>query len=107
MGTKHLFTVIEGASAFLKPGGRLWLLAISLANPSSLLKRLGERFSSVSIVRETERLFTAQEYEAIEKGLFDHFQILRSSGRSDFREIGAGKYTFKNLFIRAEYNKPI
>ncbi len=101
-GTKHLFTVVDGASAFLKPGGRLWLLAISLANPSALLKRLGEKFSSVSIVRQTERLFTTKEYESMEEGLFSHFQTLYASGCSEFREADPGKYLFLNLFIRAE-----
>jgi D-alanine-D-alanine ligase-like ATP-grasp enzyme/methylase of polypeptide subunit release factors len=101
-GTKHLFTVVDGASAFLKPGGRLWLLAITLANPSALLKRLGEKFASVSIVRQTERPFTAEEYDSMEEGLFSHFQTLFASGCSGFREAGPGKYLFMNLFIRAE-----
>lgn len=101
-GTKHLFTVVDGASAFLKPGGRLWLLAISLANPFLLLKRLKETYSCVSIVNETDRPFTAAEYNAIEEGLFDHFLTLRVSGCSDFREAGPGRYVFRNLVIRAE-----
>ncbi len=101
-GTKHLFTVVDGASAFLKPGGRLWLLAISLANASSLLKRLKETYSSVSILKETDRPFTAAEYDAMGKGLFDHFLTLRASGCSHFREAGPGRYAFRNLVIRAE-----
>jgi D-alanine-D-alanine ligase len=106
-GTNHLFSLIEGAPSFLKPGGRLWLLAISLANPSGLWERLGKTFSSVSLVRETERPFTAEEYESMEKGLFDHFQTLRSRGCSDFKEVGSGGYAFRNLFIRVEgYRAP-
>jgi D-alanine-D-alanine ligase-like ATP-grasp enzyme/methylase of polypeptide subunit release factors len=101
-GTKHLFLLLEGAPAFLKPGGRLWLLAISLADPSRLWQRLGQHFSSISLVHETERLFTAEEYESIEKGLFDHFQTLRGQGSSDFKEAAPGEYVFRNLFIRAE-----
>jgi D-alanine--D-alanine ligase len=101
-GTRHLFTVIEGVHGFLEPSnGRLWLLAISLANPSSLLKKLREHFSEVSVVRETDRGFTAEEYESIAKGLFDHFLSLRASGQSEFKEAGGGKYVFRNLFIRA------
>jgi D-alanine-D-alanine ligase-like ATP-grasp enzyme/SAM-dependent methyltransferase len=101
-GTKHLFFLLEGAPFFLKPGGRLWLLAISLANPSSLWQRLGQHFSSVSLIRETERLFTVEEYESMEKGLLDHFLTLRAQGSSDFKETGSGEYVFRNLFIRAE-----
>ena len=101
-GTRHLFTVIEGAQGFLEPSnGRLWLLAISLANPSSLLKKLREHFFEVSVVRETDRGFTAEEYESIAKGLFDHFLSLRASGQCEFKEAGGGKYVFRNLFIRA------
>jgi D-alanine-D-alanine ligase len=100
-GTNHLFALIEGASSFLKPGGRLWLLAISLANPSGLWERLGQTFSSVSLVHETERPFTAEEYESMGSGLLDHFETLRARGCSDFRETGSGGYVFRNLFIRA------
>ena len=101
-GTRHLFAVIEGALDFLEPlNGRLWLLAVSLANPSALLKELREHFSEVSVARETDRGFTAEEYESIAKGLFDHFLSLRASGQSEFKEAGGGKYVFRNLFIRA------
>ena len=106
-GTRHLFTVIEGAQGFLEPSkGRLWLLAISLANPSALLKKLREYFSEVSVVRETDRGFTAEEYESIAKGLFGHFVSLRASGQSEFKDAGGGKYVFRNLFIRAAGVKP-
>ena len=101
-GTEHLFFLLEGAPFFLKPGGRLWILAISLANPASLWQRLRQHFSSVSLIHETERSFSAKEYESMEKGLFDHFQALRSLGFSDFKETASGEYVFRNLFIRAQ-----
>ena len=101
-GTKHLFSLIDSMSPFLKPDGRLWLLALSLANPSALWARLKERFLDVSLVHETERLFTIREYEAYGDGLFDHFLNLRSTGCSDFREVSPGNYAFRNLFIRAK-----
>jgi D-alanine-D-alanine ligase-like ATP-grasp enzyme len=101
-GTQHLFFLIDGAPFFLKPGGRLWLLAISLANPSCVWQRLRQHFSSVSLIHETERLFTAQEYESMEKGLFDYFQTLRARGSSDFKETASREYVFRNLLIRAE-----
>jgi hypothetical protein len=94
--------LIDHAPGFLRPGrGRLWLVAISLANPPAVWKRLHERFSEVSLVRETDRPFTEEEYESYDKGLFTHLFQLRSSGTADFRELGPGRYAFKNLFIRA------
>ena len=101
-GTRHLFKILQGAAVFLKPeSGRLWLMAISLANPSELLCQLREHFHDVSVVHETERPFTDHEYNSLDKGLVNHFLELRSSGRSDFRDVGEGGYVFKNLFICA------
>jgi D-alanine--D-alanine ligase len=101
-GTRHLFKILQGAAVFLKPEiGRLWLMAISLANPSELLRQLREHFQDVSVVHETERPFTDHEYNSLGKALVNHFLALRSSGRSDFRDAGEGRYVFKNLFIRA------
>jgi D-alanine-D-alanine ligase len=101
-GTRHLFKILQGAAAFLKPeSGRLWVMAISLANPSAILRELRDHFHHVCIVHETERFFTGDEYESIETGLMDHFLALRSSGCSDFSEASEGGYRFKNLFICA------
>ena len=101
-GTINLFKIIRDAPAFLNPDrGRLWLMAISLANPNELWIRLQERFSEVSLIRETDRGFTAGEYEAIQPGLFEYFCRLRSSGKSNFADAGNGRYAFRNLFIRA------
>jgi D-alanine--D-alanine ligase len=101
-GTGHLFKIVQGAADFLEPqSGRLWLLAISLANPPELLRVLHERFHQVCMVHETERFFTASEYEAIAPGLANHLLTLRSSGRSDFRDAGDGGYAFRNQFICA------
>ncbi|MCX5838629.1 MAG: 50S ribosomal protein L11 methyltransferase [Deltaproteobacteria bacterium] len=101
-GTRHLFSIIDAAPDHLeRDGGRLWILAISLANPSALIRRLEERFSEISVVRETVRPFTPDEYEKIEKGLFGHFLSLRSSSRAEFTDAGEGRYSFRNLFIRA------
>lgn len=101
-GTDHLFAILEQAPTFLNPDrGRLWLLAISLANPAGLWQRLEERFRNVSLVYETERFFTPDEYEAMEVGLFSHLLQLRSSGRSQFEQDSKGRWFFRNLFIRA------
>jgi methylase of polypeptide subunit release factors len=106
-GTRHLFAILDGARTFMNPDeGRLCLLAISLANPSALWKRLEKRFCEVSLVHETDRLFTAEEYESMSKGLFNHFLALRSQGRSEFKEMGDGKYVFRNLFIRGKGCRP-
>ena len=106
-GMKHLFAILDDARTFLNQDeGRLWLLAISLANPSALWRRLEERFCEVSLVHETDRLFTAEEYESMSEGLFNHFLALRSQGCSEFKEMGDGKYVFRNLFIRAKGCRP-
>ena len=101
-GTLHLFKIIDGAKYFLKPeSGRLWLLAISLANPPALLSRLKELFQEVKIVHETERPFIADEYNAMNDGLMKYLLKLRASGQSEFIEAANGTYAFRNLFIRA------
>ena len=101
-GTKHLFAILDQAPNFLEPErGRLWILAISLANPSGLWQRLKERFLTVDLVNETPRFFTAEEYESMDPGLFTHFLHLRSSGRSEFDKDSCGRHSFRNFFIRA------
>jgi len=101
-GMKHIIKILHGAPLFLKPdSGRLWLMAISLANPSELLRQLQNCFHHVSVVHETERPFTGSEYESLHKGIMNHFLELRSSGRSDFEDAGEGRYIFRNLFICA------
>jgi D-alanine-D-alanine ligase len=101
-GTDHLFKILRHAPDFLDPdNGRLWLLAISLANPHALWQFLRELFSEVVLVRETKRPFKPEEYEALEKGLFDYLLSLRASGLSDFIEAENGGFYFRNLFIRA------
>ena len=101
-GLKHLTAVLQGAPFFLKrAGGRLWLMAVSLADPAELLCRLRGRFRHVAVVRETERPFTGGEYNGMEAGLMNHLLDLRASGRSDFRDTGEGQYAFRNLFICA------
>jgi hypothetical protein len=92
----------------LKPGrGRIWLVAISLANLPAIWKRLHEHFSEVSLILETDRPFTEEEYESYEKGLFTYLSQLRHSGTADFTELGPGRFAFKNLFIRASRTREI
>lgn len=101
-GTKHLSTILQGVPAFLnRDRGRLWLMAISLANPSALLHQVRHYFHDVSIVHETERPFTGNEYESLHRGLMHHLLQLRASGQSDFKDVSEDKYVFRNLFIRA------
>jgi methylase of polypeptide subunit release factors len=101
-GATHLLKVLRGAPQFLKPDqGRLWMMAISLANPRAVRKRLQECFDDVAIVRDTERPFTGEEYETIEKGLFEYLRSLRLEGKSEFVETEKGQGIFRNLFIRA------
>jgi D-alanine-D-alanine ligase-like ATP-grasp enzyme/methylase of polypeptide subunit release factors len=99
-GTKHLFAILDQAPTFLEPKrGRLWILAISLANPSLLWQRLEERFLRADLVNETQRFFTTEEYESMDPGLFNHLLHLRSSGRSQIYDDSCGRYFFHNLFI--------
>ncbi|HOF05271.1 MAG TPA: class I SAM-dependent methyltransferase [Syntrophales bacterium] len=101
-GADHLVSIAAAAPAYLTPRqGRLWLLAISLANPARLRQELTDRFRDVRIVRETERVFTAVEFEARQAGLMDHLLTLRAAGRSFFTNDAAGRYRFRNLFFRA------
>jgi methylase of polypeptide subunit release factors len=101
-GTRHLLAVVDGAPSRLEPDrGRLWIMAISIANIPELLAQLRERFNRVDIVGESQRPFTPREYNELDEGLFDYLESLRSRGLSDFHEAFGGEYVFRNLFIRA------
>jgi len=101
-GTRHLLHIVDEAPLFLKPEtGRIWILAISLANPRLLLQRLRDRFSEVKVLKETDRFFTAEEYEGYAEGLFAHLQSLRNEQRCEFQEGGGERYVFRNIFICA------
>lgn len=107
-GTQHLFAVIDGARAFLSPQrGRLWLLVISLANSKAVFEGLKMCFQDVTIVHQTGRIFSADEYESIEEGLFRYLLQLRSHGVSEFQDMGDGEYIFYNFFIRASGPKQL
>jgi methylase of polypeptide subunit release factors len=101
-GARHLLAVVEGAPARLDPQrGRLWMVAISIANIPELLAQLRERFKRVEIVGESQRPFTPREYNELDEGLFAYLEALRDRGISDFHEAFGGEYVFRNLFIRA------
>jgi D-alanine-D-alanine ligase len=101
-GTRHLLAVVNGAPSHLDPErGRLWIMAVSIANIPELLAQLRERFSRVDIAGESQRPFTPREYNELDEGLFDYLESLRSRGLSDFHEAFGGEYVFRNLFIRA------
>jgi len=107
-GARHLLAVVDGAPARLDPvGGRLWMVAITIANIPELMRRLRERFARVDILGDTQRPFTPGEYNEQDEGLFDYLASLRSRGISDFHEAFGGEYVFRNLLIRAaEVRKP-
>ena len=101
-GTRHLLPIVEQAPHFLRDEkGRIWILAISLADSDLLLKKLKERFSEVIVVKETDRVFTKEEYEGYAEGLFAHLKSLRDGGRCKFQEADGERYVFRNLFICA------
>ena len=88
-------------------GACILYLGISLANIKAILQRLKERFEDVTIIHQTERSFTSDEYESIEPGLFEYFVQLRSEGLVDFKDIGGGRHIFYNFFIRASGAKKL
>ncbi|MEI7637012.1 MAG: 50S ribosomal protein L11 methyltransferase [Syntrophus sp. (in: bacteria)] len=101
-GTDHLISVIAGAPAHLNPvRGRLWLLAISLANPVRLRQELARHFADVRLIHETNREFTSDEYESRQEGLMDHLISLRTMKMADFVDQEEGGYVFRNLFLRS------
>ncbi|MCK9197010.1 MAG: class I SAM-dependent methyltransferase [Syntrophales bacterium] len=101
-GTDHLISVIAGAPAHLSPvRGRLWLLAISLANPARLRQELASNFADVRLIHETIREFTSDEYESRQEGLMDHLLSLRKKKMADFVDQEEGGYVFRNLFLRS------
>jgi D-alanine-D-alanine ligase len=101
-GARHLLAVVDGAPARLDPvRGRLWMVAITIANIPELMRRLGERFARVDILGDTQRPFTPREYDDLDPGLFDYLAGLRTRGISDFHEAFGGEYVFRNLLIRA------
>jgi D-alanine-D-alanine ligase len=101
-GIDKFLAIIEDTPLFLEPkNGRLWLLAITLADTTTLLARLRQKFLDVSIVNETERVFPYEEYNSLEPGLFDYLTMLRDTGIADFRKLGNVTGTFRNLVIRA------
>ncbi len=101
-GLRHLRTVVEGAACHLAPGGgRLWVLHASLADPRAFGELLRARFREVEVVGETDREFTAGEYDALAEGLFAYLRERRAEGRCEFREEGAGRFAFKIRLFRA------
>jgi D-alanine-D-alanine ligase len=101
-GAKHLLAVVEGAPARLDPErGRLWMVAITIANVPEVMRRLRERFAKVDVMGETQRPFTSRDYDDLDPGLFEYLEALRARGISDFHEAFGGEYVFRNLFIRA------
>jgi methylase of polypeptide subunit release factors len=100
-GTDHLISIIADASAHLSPvRGRLWMLAISLANPVRLRQELASNFADVRLIHETIREFTADEYDSRQEGLMDHLLFLRTKKMADFADQEEGGYVFRNLFLR-------
>lgn len=101
-GTKHLLSIVQEAPAYLRvETGRIWILAISLANPRILIEKLRERFAEVAVVKETDRFFEPEEYDGYDNGLFAHLESLRQAGRCEFQKLPDGRFVFRNLFILA------
>lgn len=101
-GLQHIKRIADWAPRFLKSReGRLWLLAISLADQKELFRILNERFEKVELVKTTLRSFEPQEYESLEPGLFGYLQELAGAGKAWIQKTDSGSFVFRNLFIRA------
>lgn len=101
-GLYHLRRVVERAPEFLRSDtGRLWLLAISLADLRTLFGSLEARFQEVEVVKRTKRFFEKEEYESLSSGLMDYLMSLRDKGIAQFWEDEDLGLYFENLFIRA------
>lgn len=96
-GATHLCALIRAAPAFLRPGGRLYLMHISLANPSRVADVLGERFET-KVLGESPRPFTFAEYDEISPGLSRHIAEQRRRRQADFSDApNGGVFTVRYL----------
>jgi hypothetical protein len=99
-GTWHSLRVAEEARPFLSPGGRLWFLAIGLADPAGVRRRLEELYAAVEVVGETSRTFEPAEYDALAPGLFAYLEALSRSGRAELAEVAPGLFSFPVRIFR-------
>ena len=103
-GADHLVHIAGAARDHLaRRRGRLWMLAVSLANPERLRRVLAANFHDVRIVHKTDREFSAAEYESRLPGLMDHLQTLREAGTAVFSATASGGWVFQNLIFRAAH----
>ena len=101
-GADHLVHIAGAARDHLeRRWGRLWMLAISLANPERLRRALAGNYREVQIVHKTDREFSAAEYDSRLPGLMDHLLALREDGKAVFSPTAGGGWVFQNLFFRA------
>ncbi|MDI9569230.1 MAG: 50S ribosomal protein L11 methyltransferase [Pseudomonadota bacterium] len=101
-GADHLVHIAGAARDHLeRRRGRLWMLALSLANPERLRRALEENYRDIRIVHKTDREFSAAEYDSRLPGLMDHLQALREAGMAIFHPTEGGGWVFQNLFYRA------
>jgi predicted glycoside hydrolase/deacetylase ChbG (UPF0249 family)/methylase of polypeptide subunit release factors len=97
-GTLHFAKVLPHLEEHLRPGGRLLLHVISLVSRAALAPHLG-RFL-VEQRGESERPFTAAEYEGYAPGLFFYLEDLGRRGEAEIERTGTG-HAFKNRYLRA------
>ena len=88
-GARFLEPIVRGAPDRLNPGGRLYLMILSLVRRNPLELLLAERFR-VKLLDRFPRPFAPAEYEALRPGLFEHLQELRAKGWAAFEQEGEG-----------------
>ena len=91
-GTRFLDPIVRGAPDHLNPGGRLYLMILSLVRRPPLEILLAERFR-VKLLDRYPRPFTREEYEMLRPGLFADLEDLRGKGWAVYEKNGEG-YVF-------------
>ncbi len=97
-GTLHFAKVLPRVEEHLRPGGRLLLHVIGLVSRAALAPHL-ERFA-VEQRGESDRPFTAAEYEGYAPGLFAYLEERARAGHAEIETTGTG-HAFKNRYLRA------
>jgi predicted glycoside hydrolase/deacetylase ChbG (UPF0249 family) len=97
-GALHFREVLPRIQGFLRPGGRVLLLALSLVDPRALDELFGS--FSVELRGESERTFEASEYEGYAKGLVAYLEGRARAGSALLERKSATSYAFKNRYYR-------
>ncbi|MBI2191748.1 MAG: methyltransferase [Planctomycetes bacterium] len=99
-GVSILLRLAREAPRHLHPGGRLYFVHIGLAYPHAVIEAFSRHFE-LCAVHESRRVFTPEEYESYQPGLWTYLRDLRLQGKAEFKE-EAGIWSFLTRFYRAK-----